>query len=523
MLKRITSIVVSVILVFILCNSAIYASSRDVNPSRDVLEKKIEEIALKRGIPSVILKSIARVESIYQQFRPDGKVFRGSSGEIGLMQIYNKYGYYDSNRLKYDIDYNIEISAEILLQKWANYGQIGNMDPNILENWYFALWAYNGWSSVNNPNTGKKKNTYQELIYMVAEEDYGQKITSIDASLLPNTGKPNKNIYVPAPEAIHFGDIPTYLEGDFVIVDSRNPLILRSSPNGIAIDSLEDGEMLEVIEGPILKDSFLWYKVKTLDDDLEGWTVCNWINKTGSKYPFEDIGGLWAKDYIIELYEKGIINGQGNGNFNPNNNINRQEMCVLLTKALNLEGEDYVLLYDDINTISDWAIDSVKAVSKAGIMKDNNEENLFNPYDILTREEIAVVIANILNNYLIEDEKLQEENLEDLTGEENNEGNSELPNGNTTEAPEDEAENKVNRSTYSRPKSIEEMMYEYIGFKDAYAISWWAKESVKLAKEEGILEGSDDILNPKEYVNRAEISKILVKILDKLDQQESTN
>lgn len=190
MLKRITSIILSVILVLMVYSNTTYAVKSGINPSREILEKKIEEIAMKRGIPSVILKSIARVESVYRQYNSDGSVFRGSSGEIGLMQIYNRSGYYDSNKLKYDIEYNIEVSADILLQKWANYGQVGNMDPNILGNWYFALWAYNGWSSVNNPNTGKKVNTYQELIYMIAEKDYNQKITSIDDSLLPMTGKP---------------------------------------------------------------------------------------------------------------------------------------------------------------------------------------------------------------------------------------------------------------------------------------------------------------------------------------------
>lgn len=506
MLRRITSIMISVILVFTLYTNATYGTQRRENPSREFLEKKIEEIALKRGIPSVILKSIARVESIYQQYKPDGSVFRGSSGEIGLMQIYNKYGYYDSNRLKYDIEYNIEVSADILLQKWANYGQVGNMDPNILENWYFALWAYNGWSSVNNPNTGKKKNTYQELVYMVAEEDYGQKITSIDVSLLPNTGRPSKDIHVPTPEITHIGDIPTYLEGDFAIVDSTSTLTLRSSPNGIAIGSLQNGQMLEVIEGPVLENSFLWYKVKTMDGNLEGWTVCNWINRTGTKYPFDDIGGVWAKDYIIELFEKGIINGQGNGNFNPYNNINRQEMCVLLTKVLDLEVEDYILPYEDVSSISDWAIDSVKAVSKSGLMKDNNDENLFNPYDNLTREEIAVVVANILNNYIVE--------------EENNETKDELTNEDTAEDTGEEVEEEKKSS---RPIPVEQMMYEYVGFKDAFAISWWALESVKLAKEEGILEGTDEVFNPSEYVNRAEMSKIFVKILERLEQQESTN
>ncbi len=510
MTKRITSIILSVILVFMVYSNVTHAVQRGINPSRESIEKKIEEIAHKRGIPSVILKSIARVESIYQQYKPDGSVFRGSSGEIGLMQIYNKYGYYDSNRLKYDIWYNIEISAEILLQKWANYGQVGNMDPNILENWYFALWAYNGWSSLNNPNAGKKVNTYQELIYKVAKDEYGQDITSIDTNLLPNSGKPSKNIHVPTPEKTHMGDIPVYMEGDLVAVDSSKPLTLRSNPSSTIIDYLENGTTLEVIEGPVLKDSFLWYKLRKVDDGLEGWTVCNWIDKIGSKYPFEDIGGLLERDYIIKLHDKEIIKGHGNGQFNPYDNINRQEISVLLANALNLESLDYTLPYDDASFISDWAVDSVKAVSEAGFMVYNEDDNMFNPYNNLTREEAAFIAAKVLDNYLVKDTQLENDSDEEVTVED------------IAEIPEDENHNEETVKEKKHNIPIEQMIEEYVGFKDAYNVSSWAYESVKIVREEGIMEGVEGMFSPKEYVKRAEISKILVKLLDRIDWQEST-
>ena len=167
------------------------------NPSREELESLISEVAIERGIPPVILMSIARVETVFRHYEEDGTVARGTSGSIGLMQIHNNLNQYDENLLINDIKYNINAGADTLLNKWeagiSQYGYlptVGDMDPNILENWYFALWGYNSFVERNNPNALDKygeKYTYQDLIYYVAENEYGQEISHIDSSYLPQS------------------------------------------------------------------------------------------------------------------------------------------------------------------------------------------------------------------------------------------------------------------------------------------------------------------------------------------------
>lgn len=484
--KRAIPFILSFILalIFIFPDTTYAAEKRD-NPPREELEKKIEEVARKRGIPSVILKSIARVESIYQQYKPDGSVFRGSSGEIGLMQIYNRSGAYDSNRLKYDIDYNIEVSADILLNKWHSYGSVGNMDPNVLENWYFAIWAYNGWASVNNPNTGKKKYAYQESVYMVAEKEYGQKITPIDTNLLPQTGRPSKNIHIPTPQSVHYGDIEIYVIGDLVKVESNRDLTVRNSPGGDEIGKCSKGSILEVMEGPILKDRYYWYKVKYNNGNLEGWIVGNWVAKIGTIYPFDDIATSWAKDYIIELHELGIVNGSSDGYYHPDKYLTKEEMSVLIAKALSLDSEDYEITYKDSKLISDWAVEYVKAVSKAGIMTGNNEFHIFNPKDKLTREEIAVIIKKVFE--YLKEEKNQQDNL-------------------------DNEENQQQSNSISQD----------LDYSDASEISSWALDSVKFAEEKGIVQGSNGMYKPKDYLTKAQASKVIIRIIEEINE-ESTN
>ena len=122
-----------IFILLLIFNTTVYAG---VNPSREEIEAIIDEVATKRGIPAILLKGIARVESVFKHFNSDGSPkICGTS--IGLMQINNVNGGYDNYRLKYDLLYNIEAGADMLLNKWSmsSYNQVssvGNMDPNIL-------------------------------------------------------------------------------------------------------------------------------------------------------------------------------------------------------------------------------------------------------------------------------------------------------------------------------------------------------------------------------------------------------
>ncbi len=84
------------------------------------------------------------------------------------------------SRVASDYRFNIAYGMNILLKKWAATPTIGNGDPAVIENWYYAIWAYNGWGWVNNPNNPRFTRTgtpatdpssypYQErVLYLVA-------------------------------------------------------------------------------------------------------------------------------------------------------------------------------------------------------------------------------------------------------------------------------------------------------------------------------------------------------------------
>ena len=276
---------ISFLLVFLISLSVFsigYCQEGNKNLSRKEAEKLIEEIARKRGIPSVILKSIAKMESSFQQFNKDGTTYASRGGNVGIMQVQGRNSGLDLEKLKKDPQYNIEAGADVLLAKWRLANEklpsIGNMDPNILEHWYFVLWAYNGLLERNNPNF-TTRSTYQDKIYKVANKEYGQKISTIDKKLLPSRGVPRNTLKLKTPKTFHEGDILKYGVGNVVKADGKKFLLLLEAPYGKEIGRIDQNTTLTIIEGSTLKKGFYFYKVKNEDGSKTGWVFGNWLKK----------------------------------------------------------------------------------------------------------------------------------------------------------------------------------------------------------------------------------------------------
>ncbi len=120
-------------------------------------------------IPPVILKAIAWIESGWAQASYDPLVQYGEVGPAlishdcgyGIMQVtsgmQNVTGVPNLDQVMIGGHYafNMARGARILADKWNAAPEsrpvVGNRDPNIIENWYFALWGYNGFAFKNHP------------------------------------------------------------------------------------------------------------------------------------------------------------------------------------------------------------------------------------------------------------------------------------------------------------------------------------------------------------------------------------
>lgn len=100
-----------------------------------------------------------------------------------------------------------------------------------------------------------------------------------------------------------------------------------------------------------------------------------------------DISGHWAEAFIDEAWGKGLIQGYPDGTFKPNQPVTRAEFTVMLTNALNLEGEGVTLAFADRDQIGGWAERAIALAVEAGIVS-GYEDGTFRPDLPMTRAEM---------------------------------------------------------------------------------------------------------------------------------------
>ncbi len=105
--------------------------------------------------PCRLLPAIGAAESAITQFCDDsGLTVISFDCGFGVMQVTSGAANYPGLEARTDV--NVAAGAHILAQKWngnESYGgQFGDSDPALVESWYFAVWAYNGFVYGNNPN-----------------------------------------------------------------------------------------------------------------------------------------------------------------------------------------------------------------------------------------------------------------------------------------------------------------------------------------------------------------------------------
>jgi len=100
----------------------------------------------------------------------------------------------------------------------------------------------------------------------------------------------------------------------------------------------------------------------------------------------------WYFGYVMNCYEKGIIAGKTQDKFLPNDYITREEMAVMLQRALSLDIPEEVVL-KDIQEASSWAIPAIKAVVGNQLM--TGADGVFSPKQRVSREMAATVIVRV--------------------------------------------------------------------------------------------------------------------------------
>lgn len=108
---------------------------------------------------------------------------------------------------------------------------------------------------------------------------------------------------------------------------------------------------------------------------------------------FADLNGHWAKADIELLASKLIVNGASDTSYSPQSAVTRAEFASLLVRALGLT-ETKAASYTDTKG-SEWYAAAVGAAAKAGII-DGFEDGTFRAQATITREQMSVMIARAM-------------------------------------------------------------------------------------------------------------------------------
>ncbi|PEU82481.1 S-layer protein [Bacillus anthracis] len=117
-------------------------------------------------------------------------------------------------------------------------------------------------------------------------------------------------------------------------------------------------------------------------------------DELNAQNPFTDIEGHMFEKEILALNKAGIMNGFGNGEFGPDNILTREQLAVVLTKAFNFKATSTTTFKDvDKNY---WATNAISALQENKITTGTGD-NKFEPQSLVTREQYALFLYNAIN------------------------------------------------------------------------------------------------------------------------------
>ncbi|WML41226.1 cell wall-binding repeat-containing protein [Neobacillus sp. OS1-2] len=309
------------------------------NPSYQEINKLLTESAIKYDIPPEIAKTLAYQESAWQQFDKNGEPYHASNndGGIGIMQITNDPRF-DQEKLKTDIQYNINAGLQKLDEKFKGIDGklpiLNNNERDILENWYFAILAYNGKVPSNSPiyqaDGTMNTKSYQERFYSQldsANNSMGIHPIPFDfkVSDFTYTENPpllllllfNRNSYSIANHLLHTTK-HAFKSNDLVLsAESAN---FRGAPSTLSgkVKTLPTGkkEAVTILDRFVYDESnkfdpsvdmrnkqYVWYKVK-LQDGTIGYTASGGLQPLGKR-----LSGSTRFETAAAISQEGWPNG----------------------------------------------------------------------------------------------------------------------------------------------------------------------------------------------------------------------
>lgn len=124
--------------------------------------------------------------------------------------------------------------------------------------------------------------------------------------------------------------------------------------------------------------------------------------------PFSDVkNGEWFTDAIIWASENGIVNGVGNGKFEPEECVTREQMATILHRYAVKKGYDVsattdISSYPDASSVNGWARDALVWANAEGLINgttfSGRPGTWLDPQGSATRAQVATILMRFVKN-----------------------------------------------------------------------------------------------------------------------------
>ena len=134
------------------------------------------------------------------------------------------------------------------------------------------------------------------------------------------------------------------------------------------------------------------------------WRYAN-APKPGAN-PFTDVpNGKWYTNAVAWAAENGVVNGVGDGKFEPDGSVTREQMATILYRYAQKVGIDTskhteLSAFPDANRVSAYARASMQWIVAEGVIGGSREngQDWLNPQGNATRAEVATILMRFIEN-----------------------------------------------------------------------------------------------------------------------------
>ena len=243
-----------------------------------------------------------------------------------------------------------------------------------------------------------------------------------------------------------------YVERTIAIPDGTDPNRITT---GVAVEP--DGTVRHVPTKVIQIDGKYYAIINSLTNST--YTVV-W-----HPLEFDDVANHWAKDAVNDMGSRMVIEGVGNGLFDPDRDMTRAEFAAIIVRALGLQPGNGGSVFPDVKE-TDWYSSAVRTAYAYDLV-GGFEDGTFRPNDTITREQAMVILSKAMA----------------ITG------------------------LKTKLSVHSADAALRP-------YTDAADVSDWARSGIADCLQSGIVSGrSDTQLAPKDFITRAEVAAMVERLL----------